>query len=586
MELELRRQTVPSFETILEETVEQSVECDALLPDYCPDIRRILKCTLTPVPVGKTITAGRLEVEGLATLNILYISAGGEPARGEYKVPFTRMLELHGEAEDPIITVGMLPGPVSCRAVNQRRLEIRGSVVVLASVISCQGQQILASSEEKTIQLRMAQQKGIRLSGAFDREQRLAKTTTLEGSAAPLTRVLRCDAAVSRREEKWLDGRLLITGEVLAAAHCADQNGGWQTAECTLPFELTIDCPEGADAEFDIRCRALAPTAEPMQDADGEYRALEWGVTISVEGKIYRAYALDCCTDGYSTRYQSACKGRTLQTVELVNLCRESETRRETLPLPEATGEVVALWARVEGCTAAPEGDGLLAEGRLGLTLLTKMGDGEYYSFDRTMELQRQLPGGEDCRWEAGLECRGCRWEQTGNELSLTCELVWQGAICRTRRLAVLEDITVDEAAPKENRMPRGLYIYMAEEGESLNAENLCKLYYELNQKYFGEDMVSDPQIAYEWARIPHFYYNFYVYQYATSFSAAVAIAHGILEEGAPAVERYKKFLSGGCSMSPVDLLKQVGINMEEPKPIQDALDVFGKVLDEIETLI
>lgn len=126
----------------------------------------------------------------------------------------------------------------------------------------------------------------------------------------------------------------------------------------------------------------------------------------------------------------------------------------------------------------------------------------------------------------------------------------------------------------------------MAEAGESLNAENLCKLYYGLNQKYFGEDMVSDPQIAYEWARIPHFYYNFYVYQYATSFSAAVAIAHGILEEGAPAVERYKKFLSGGCSMSPVDLLKQVGINMEEPKPIQDALDVFGKVLDEIETLI
>lgn len=376
---------------------------------------------------AKPLPAGRLEVEGLATLNILYISAGGEPARGEYKVPFTRMLELHGEAEDPIITVGMLPGPVSCRAVNQRRLEIRGSVVVSASVISCHGQQILAGSEEKTIQLRMAQQKGIRLSGAFDREQRLAKTTTLEGSAAPLTRVLRCDAAVSRREEKWLDGRLLITGEVLAAAHCADQNGGWQTAECTLPFELTIDCPEGADAEFDIRCRALAPTAEPMQDADGEYRALEWGVTISVDGKIYRAYALDCCTDGYSTRYQSACKGRTLQTVELVNLCRESETRRETLPLPEATGEVVALWARVEGCTAAPEGDGLLAEGRLGLTLLTKMGDGEYYSFDRTMELQRQLPGGEDCRWEAGLECRGCRWEQTGNELSLTCELVWAG---------------------------------------------------------------------------------------------------------------------------------------------------------------
>lgn len=126
----------------------------------------------------------------------------------------------------------------------------------------------------------------------------------------------------------------------------------------------------------------------------------------------------------------------------------------------------------------------------------------------------------------------------------------------------------------------------MAEEGESLTAENLCALYHELNEKYYGKDMVSDTEISYEWARIPHFYYNFYVYQYATGYSAAVAIAHAILKEGAPAVERYKKFLSGGCSMSPVELLKIAGVNMEEPAPVQEALDVFGEILDEIETLL
>lgn len=126
----------------------------------------------------------------------------------------------------------------------------------------------------------------------------------------------------------------------------------------------------------------------------------------------------------------------------------------------------------------------------------------------------------------------------------------------------------------------------MVEDGESLNAENLCALYKELNEKYFGPDMVTDEEITYEWARIPHFYYDFYVYQYATGFSAAVAIAHAILKEGAPAVERYKKFLSGGCSQSPVELLKIAGVNMEEPTPVQEALDVFGEVLDEIETLI
>ena len=125
----------------------------------------------------------------------------------------------------------------------------------------------------------------------------------------------------------------------------------------------------------------------------------------------------------------------------------------------------------------------------------------------------------------------------------------------------------------------------MAEEGQSLTAEALTKVYYDLNSKYYGPDMVSDPEIGVEWARIPHFYYNFYVYQYATSFSAAVAIAHSILEEGAPAVERYKKFLSGGCSMPPVELLKIAGVDLTTAQPIQDALDVFGQVIEELEEL-
>ena len=126
----------------------------------------------------------------------------------------------------------------------------------------------------------------------------------------------------------------------------------------------------------------------------------------------------------------------------------------------------------------------------------------------------------------------------------------------------------------------------MSEEGESLNADNLSRLYLELNKKYYGDEIVSDDEIAYEWARIPHFYYNFYVYQYATSYCAAYSVAHKILEEGAPAVEHYKKFLSSGCSQAPVELLKIAGVNLETPAPIQDALDAFGKIIDEMTVLV
>ncbi len=126
----------------------------------------------------------------------------------------------------------------------------------------------------------------------------------------------------------------------------------------------------------------------------------------------------------------------------------------------------------------------------------------------------------------------------------------------------------------------------MVEKGENLNAENLSSLYKEINERYYGKDMISDEEIAYEWARIPHFYYNFYVYQYATSFCAAVAIAEKILTEKEPAVEKYKKFLSSGCTDAPVELLKIAGVDLTTPEPIQAALDKMGEIIKELEELV
>ena len=125
----------------------------------------------------------------------------------------------------------------------------------------------------------------------------------------------------------------------------------------------------------------------------------------------------------------------------------------------------------------------------------------------------------------------------------------------------------------------------LQEQGETLTADRLCEIYYDLNKLYFGEEICVDQEIAMEWARIPHFYTPFYVYQYATGFSAAIALSKQILEKGVPAVEQYKKFLKGGSSMYPLELLKMAGVDMEQKAPVQDALAVFAQYLDEMERL-
>lgn len=122
--------------------------------------------------------------------------------------------------------------------------------------------------------------------------------------------------------------------------------------------------------------------------------------------------------------------------------------------------------------------------------------------------------------------------------------------------------------------------------GQTLTAELLCEEYRKLNEAYYGPDVVMDELIPLEWARIPHFYYNYYVFQYATGYSAAIALSQKILTEGTPAVERYLGFLSGGCSKTPIELLRGAGIDMTTPEPVEAALALFGDLLDEMEALL
>ena len=121
------------------------------------------------------------------------------------------------------------------------------------------------------------------------------------------------------------------------------------------------------------------------------------------------------------------------------------------------------------------------------------------------------------------------------------------------------------------------------EKGEVLTAESLCKYYYELNQKYFGESIVIDEEIKYEWERIPHFYYNFYVYKYATGLSAACHIVNSILNNEEGAKENYLKFLSLGGSMEPLEELKVAGVDMTKPEVVLSAIQMFEEILNEFE---
>jgi oligoendopeptidase F len=123
------------------------------------------------------------------------------------------------------------------------------------------------------------------------------------------------------------------------------------------------------------------------------------------------------------------------------------------------------------------------------------------------------------------------------------------------------------------------------EAGESLTPQELSSIYYKLNKQYFGNEMVVDKDIEIEWARIPHFYNSFYVYKYATGFSAATSFAKQIISEGQPAVDRYLGFLQSGGSDYSINILKKAGVDMSSPEPIKQAMSVFKDLIEQMEKL-
>ena len=121
---------------------------------------------------------------------------------------------------------------------------------------------------------------------------------------------------------------------------------------------------------------------------------------------------------------------------------------------------------------------------------------------------------------------------------------------------------------------------------EVLTSDTLNQIYADLNKFYYGEDVIVDDEISMEWARIPHFYMNFYVYQYATGFSAAMALSQKLLHGTQADIEAYLSFLKSGCTKSPVELLRMAGVDMASPKPVEDAIELFDSLIDEFESIM
>lgn len=470
MELKLKKQPLFISEMLIDTTVEQPVECDALLPDYCPDIVRILKCMVTPTISARRLNGARLELEGMAVIVVYYTSTAEGIHKAEYKVPFSKALEMKGECPKSAISVNARAGYINCRAVNQRRLDIRGAVSIAASVMGCREEQVVVGGEGAGIQLREESCNGSHLIGQQCREVHINETLELAYGKPVIKDILRCHGVPKLLECRAADGKVIVKGEL--AVHLLYQHGGGcDQMDFTLPTAAVVEL-EGVDDKCNISvCQELQfLTAEPAADRDGEYRSIALEACVLVVVKAECPCKIVTCTDCYSTKGQCNFRSKSYTTLRLEDTFREQNTLREVMPLPENLETILDLWCDMGSATYRGDTGGIQADGRVVVSMLARMKDGDIYYFDKNMDMEERLPiVAASPIVDGRMTVLGSSFNFSANDaIEVRCDVLMEGSVYSGKRCTGVDEVTVDDKKPREDAARPGLYLYMTGENEAV----------------------------------------------------------------------------------------------------------------------
>lgn len=470
MELKLTKQPLFISEMLIDTTVEQPLECDALLPDYCPDIVRILKCMVTPAITARRLNGARLEMEGMAVIVVYYTSSAEGIHKAEYKVPFSKALDMKGECPKCAVSVNVRPGYINCRAVNQRRLDIRGAVSIAASVMGCREEQVITGGEGAGIQLREEGCNSSHLVGQQSQELRLSETLELAYGKPVIRDIVRCHAVPKLLECRVSDGKVIVKGEL--AVHLLYQHsGGCDQMDFTLPTAAVVELT-GVDDKCEVSvCQELQfLSVEPGADRDGEYRNIVLEACVLVVVKAECSYRAVTCTDCYSTKGQCSFRSKNYTTLRREESFREQTALREVMPLPENLETILDLWCDMSSATFRGDQNGIQADGRVVVSMLARMKDGEIYYFDKNMELDEHLPiMAQNPIIDGRMTVVGNGFNFTANDtIEVRCDILMEGSIYCSKRCTGVEEIVVDDKKPRGDIAQPGLYLYMAGENEAV----------------------------------------------------------------------------------------------------------------------
>lgn len=479
MEFKLNKEEILTAETILSTVQEQSVELDYVLPDYYPEIFKIIKCIVTPRAASYSLNGNKLTYDISVSVKVLYCAEGSSAVKViEQKLMYTKTAEMGRAGENPNVTINMRTDYVNCRAVNQRRIDIRGAVSAEILVTDVSRSELISDAFGMDICV-----KKIPVSFPVNRlftTKQISVSEELElGMSKPsIDSIIFFDAAVSSTDKKVIANKMVAKGELcinMLYTYSDGDSAGIEPMQFTLPFSQIIDF-DGIDERFDcfVDADILSCEAEPKADGEGNTKVVDCNISLMIKCSAYRTASVELAVDEYSTKYGCSHSVSTVKIESMPQYINYSGIIRSSVDTADTIDCVYCARCSIKSFTAVydKESGSIKIDGTAIYNIIVRGEDGMAASIDKEDAFTLNTPVDnltESCSINVKVIPLTYSYSiSSGNSVDIKTDIKVCGTASCIETVNGLSDIFIDENTIYEHDDNCAVKLYFASAGESL----------------------------------------------------------------------------------------------------------------------
>ncbi len=485
MDYSMDKQTISVKEIIFDGCQEQSVDLDFALPDYCPDIQRILKCQVYPKIQSKNISGDRLDVDGTVVVKLLYVDAVKMAIRCcDHTVPFSTSFNLKREAENAVAFTDIRVDYMNCRAISQRRLDIHGAFSVCAKVIEKGTQDIVFDIPSDDIEERKVKSVASRLNAIG--QQQFSINEVLEiGSGKPLAEsIIRTDIKAILNDYKPIDNKVIIKGEIMLKILYITNidTGEMETMEYSIPMSQIVDVDFITEDDVcNINLEVLNYDVNIKSDSSGENNLFDLDMKLSVIVVSFKDEEIDLITDIYSTEYEIEPSYKNTSISKILDFVNDVCTEKTNIDLEEqGISKIIDVWNEIISVSTRNDSGDMIFTGKLNICILAYDNEQNPFYIEKMLDFEHHynLQTSKEnlvSDINASLDSLNYRINGSGS-IEIKAQIKLSGMVCVLNTYNLVVDVQADENKKRKKDNLGALTIYYADEGENLwtIARNYC----------------------------------------------------------------------------------------------------------------